>query len=274
VAFATRGDRRLHYEVEPAAEASAPAVVLIPGIGSGMRLFGTLPRRFARHGYRCVTFDPVGIAPSSPHASATYDFAAAADDLWAVLDAAGCAGAHLVGTSLGGKVALTAAAGAPQRARSLVLLASAMVVPPRARSIYRFFATVAEKLDGDDFGTVIAPFLLGSTFHASKPQLVADIVRAVRPDPEVRRLMRAQAIALQDFAGPALAPQFVGPVLCVAGQEDTLTLPVEVRATAALWPSARYLEIEGAGHSLLLESPQTFAEVLRFVGAVDQRGPD
>ncbi len=271
--FATRGARRVHYAVEGALEGSPPTLILIPGIGSGMQLFGTLPRRFARQGFCCVTFDPIGVPPSSPQVGEGHDFTAAADDLWAVLDALSVHQAHLVGTSLGGKVGLAAAARAPTRARSLTMLASSALVPPRARRVYRFFETVASRLDGDDFGDVVAPFLFGSTFHAARPQLVADIVRAVPPTPEVRRLMVAQARSLQDFDGGALAPAWQGPTLCIAGGEDTLTLPAEVKATAALWQDSRYVEIEDAGHSLLLESPRAFDEVCAFVAAVDQRMP-
>ena len=260
----TRDRRRLHYE----AEGEGRTVVLIPGIGSGRKLFGTLPRRFARAGLRCVTFDPVGVPPSSPHEADDYDFAAAADDVWAVADAAGADQVDRVGTSLGGKVGLVAAARAPQRARSLVMLGSATAVGARAERVYRFFATVAEKLDPEDFGTVIAPFLFGSTFHAERPQLVDDIVRAIRPGPEVRRLMAAQARGLRAFDPAPWIALWRGPTLCLAGGEDTLTPPAEVRATATSLANARYVEIPDAGHSLLLESRRVFDEVLAFLGAL------
>ncbi len=259
--FAQPADRSIHYAVT----GEGPLVVLVPGIGSGMRLFGTLPKRFARHGMACATFDPVGIEPSSPLPGDAYDFAVAARDLVAVLDALGATAADLVGTSLGGKVALTTAARHPTRVRSLTMLASSAVISPRAKWVYRFFETVARQLDGDDFGTVVAPFLLGRSFHAARPQIVEDMVRAMRPTPTRRQLMVAQARALQEFAGEALAHAWRGPTLCVAGAEDTLTSIDEVRATAALFADARLLEVATAGHSLLLESAEVFDAVAEFV---------
>lgn len=259
--YAERAGRRIHYAVT----GSGPSVVLVPGIGSGMKLFGTLPKRFAREGMACATFDPVGVEPSSPLETETYDFAAAAADLIAVLDAAGIEAAHLVGTSLGGKVALAAAAQHHARVLSLTMLASSAVLSPRARWVYRFFETVAAKLDGDEFGTVVAPFLLGRTFHASRPQVVEDMVRAIRPTPMRRQLMVAQARALQTYRGEELARAWGGRTLCVAGGEDTLTAVAEVRATAALFAQARLLEVESAGHSLLLESAEVFDAVKAFV---------
>lgn len=259
-----RAGRSIRWDVE----GDGPTLLLIPGIGSGRKLFGTLPRRFARAGFRCVTFDPVGVPPSSPHGDDSgYDFAAAAEDVHAVLTASGSQRACIVGTSLGGKVGLVAAAQAPAACAGLVLLASAAVVPARAHRVYRYFETVANHVHDDDFGAAVAPFLFGSTFHAERPQLVDDIVRAMRPTPQARRLMVAQARGLHAFDGAVFARGWPGPTLCVAGGEDTLTPAAEVRATAALWPAAAYLEIEDAGHSLLLESGRVFAAVVQFAAA-------
>ncbi|HLQ38612.1 MAG TPA: hypothetical protein VK348_12465, partial [Planctomycetota bacterium] len=74
-----RGDRCIHY----VHAGDGPGLVLVPGIGSGARLFGTLPRRFARAGFSCVAIDPVGLPPSTALAG-PYAFADAAQDVLAV----------------------------------------------------------------------------------------------------------------------------------------------------------------------------------------------
>ena len=261
--IAIRGARTISFQVL----GEGPAVVLVPGLGAGSRLFGTLPRRFERAGLRCVTFDPVGIAPSSPHRG-NWSFEDAAGDVLAVLDAAEIESVVLVGTSLGGKLGLATAALAPSRVRGLAMLASSAVVTPRARSIYRFFELVATNLEGPQIAEVIAPFLFGATFHRERSELVADIMRTTNPDAAQREFMAAQARALPGFSGEAYARALRCPCLVVGGAEDTLTAPDEVRATAALLRDARLVMIENAGHSLLLESPQTFAETAAFVRSV------
>lgn len=253
--FAERRDRRVHYTVQGDGE----VVALIPGLGSGARLFGTLPRRFARAGFSCLTFDPVGFAPSSAHAG-DYDFDAAAADVIAVLDAAGVERCRLAGTSLGGKVALRVATLVPDRISRLVLLASSAIVTPRARRVYRFFEVALTQLDNEAFADVVAPFLFGAGFHARAATVVDDIVRAMRPDAATRAVMIAQARALQHFDGVGHARALRCPTLCLAGNEDTLTLPEEVRATADLIAGAEYRMID-AGHSLLLESSAAFDAV-------------
>jgi pimeloyl-ACP methyl ester carboxylesterase len=259
--FARRGSRRIAW----AEEGDGPPLVLLPGIGSGRRLFGTLPRRFARNGFRAIAYDPIGIPPSSEPFTDGFSFDTAAEDVWAVVDDAGLSRVSLVATSLGGKVALTMAAGRPDRVERLVLLASAAVVTPRARRVYKFFEIVAEQVPPDRFGEAMAPFLFGSSFLASRPSVVDDIIRATRPAPETRRLMAAQARALQSFDGVERARRVRCPTLCAAGAEDTLTTPAEVRATADLVHGARYLEFPRAGHSLFLEDAAVFEAVADFL---------
>lgn len=256
--FCEREGRRIHYTVT----GTGPGVVLVPGLGSGARLFGTLPRRFERAGFTCAAIDPVGLPPSS---TGEWSFAAAADDLLAV---ARCLPppVSLVGTSLGGKVALTAAAVAESPVHRLVMLCSAATASQRSRRVYRYFDLIAEHAPAW-LGELTAPFLFGATFHEQKSALVDDIVRATAPGPEAMALMRAQIRELATFDGSDLLRACQVKTLCLAGAEDTLTLPVEVAATAQRLREAEFAVIPGAGHSLLLESAQAFERVAAFLNA-------
>lgn len=263
----THQGRRISYSVTQAdtgEPASKAPVILIPGLGSGRRLFGTLHRRFAKMGHPCLVYDPVGIPPSDPH-SGVFDLTLAGQDVWALADAAGWDQVHLVGTSLGGKVALSAAHQAQERTHRLVLLASSVVESARAKSVYRYFAAIAEHLPGPSIGAATAPFLFGKSFHERRPQVVTDAARAVQPDAGVRALMVAQAECLQSYVGTELARAVDIPTLCVAGEEDTLTDAEDVAATAALFPQGQLLRSPHAGHSLLLEDPGVLERVLGFL---------
>ncbi len=254
-----RNDRRIHYTVT----GEGPGLLLVPGLGSGARLFGTLPRRFAREGFTCAAVDPVGLPPSGPLPGG-FSFAEAAADVLAVA-AMLPAPVALVGTSLGGKVALAAAATAATGAIGrLVLLCSAASASPRARRVYRYFELIAGRAP-DLLAELTAPFLFGATFHRQKPAVVDDIIRASAPTEDALRLMRSQCQALMTFDGEALARRCAVPTLCLAGAEDTLTPPDEVAATAALLPDATFRAIPGAGHSLLLESLAAGEQVLDFL---------
>jgi pimeloyl-ACP methyl ester carboxylesterase len=257
---AARGSRRIHFSCT----GDGPGVVLVPGLGSGARLFGTLPRRLARAGFTCAAVDPVGLPPSS-ELSGPFDFAAAAADLLAVA-AALPSPVALVGTSLGGKVALQAAASAvPGTVHRLVLLCSTATVTPRSLAVYRYFELLASEVDGRWLGELTAPFLFGDTFHRERPAVVADILRATRPSAAARAFMLAQARALPGYDGETMARACQVPCLCLAGTEDALALPSDVARTAAMLPAGTYREIPGAGHSLLLESAAAFDDVVAFL---------
>jgi 3-oxoadipate enol-lactonase len=257
-----RSGRTIHHT----RDGDGPGVVLVPGLGSGAKLFGTLPRRFARSGFTCAAIDPVGLAPSSALPGATYDFDEAARDVLAV--AATLPGpVALVGTSLGGKVALVAAASGAPGADALVMLCSSAFATARSRRVYRWFELVCSEVDGRWLGDLTAPFLFGETFHAQRPGVVDDIVRATKPSPESRVFMGAQARALQGFDGGAHCARVRCPTLCLAGAEDTLTLPSEVAATATAIPGAVHEVVAHAGHSLLLESARAFDAIAAFLRA-------
>ncbi len=245
-------------------EGEGPGVVLIPGLGAGARLFGTLPRRFARSGFTCTAIDPVGLPPGPPLPGGVYDFAEAAADVLAVA-ATLPPPVALVGTSLGGKVALTAAATGSPAAHRLVMLCSSALRTARSERVYHWFELLATVVDGRWLGEMTAPFLFGETFHRQKPSVVDDIVRATKPSPESRVFMQAQARALRTFDGAALCEQVRLPTLCLAGGEDTLTLPREVEATAARIPGAVHECFATAGHSLLLESAAAYDRVVAFL---------
>lgn len=247
-------------------EGDGPGILLIPGLGSGARLFGTLPRRFARAGFTCAALDPVGLPPGPPLPGGVFDFAAAAADALAVA-ALLPPPVALVGTSLGGKVALVAAATPSPAAHRLVMLCSSALRTPRSERIYRWFELLSTVVDGKWLGDLTAPFLFGETFQRERSAVVDDIVRATKPSPESRAFMQAQARALQTFDGEALCAQVRWPTLCLAGGEDTLTLPREVAATAARIAGSQHECFATAGHSLLLESAAAFDRVVAFLRA-------
>ncbi|MEE2887508.1 MAG: alpha/beta hydrolase [Planctomycetota bacterium] len=259
---AERGSRRIHFE----STGEGPAVILVPGLGAGSKLFGTLPRRFERAGFRCISFDPVGVPPSSAHQGA-YDLEEAGRDLLAVAENAGLDRFDLLGTSLGGKVALVTANLAPERIRRLVLLASSVVSTPRSRRIYRFFEILANRLQPAELAEAMAAFLFGRSFQQKRPRVVADLVGSMHLDAAARALMIAQTRCLQAFDGATIAAKVTCPTLCLAGGEDTLTGPDEIRASAEQIPNARFELVPKAGHSLLLEAAEVLSTTLDFLQA-------
>jgi len=113
----------------------------------------------------------------------------------------------------------------------------------------------------------MAPFLFGRSFQQKRPRVVADIVGSIQLDATARALMIAQTRCLQEFDGTTIAAKVTCPTLCVAGGEDTLTGPDEIRASAEQIPNARFELVPNAGHSLLLEAAEVLSTTLAFLQA-------
>jgi pyruvate dehydrogenase E2 component (dihydrolipoamide acetyltransferase) len=176
------------------------------------------------------------------------------------LDALGIDRVNLVGHSLGGAVVLAAAVAAPERVRSITLVAPAGFGPDIDAGYLRDFATVNARRP--------LQALLGRLFFDQKlvtRQLVEDVLRYKRLD-GVDAALTALLPTLLDGdrqaieAGPLLERASVDmPVVIVWGTEDRL-LPPPTQANAG--GPARVHLVENVGHMVHLEQPDA---VLRAV---------
>ena len=98
-------------------------VVFIHGALNDHSVWTLLARWYAHHGYRVLAVDQPGHGRSDGPPLPSVE--ALADWVLALLDAAGVAGAHLVGHSMGSLIALEAASRAPERVTGLVMVGTA-----------------------------------------------------------------------------------------------------------------------------------------------------
>lgn len=96
------------------------AVLLLHGLTGRGLIWSQVAEALQKHGFRALAPDLRGHGESG-WPRAPYDEEALVGDVLAVLDQAGAGQAHLVGHSLGGRVALCLAAHYPERVRSLTL---------------------------------------------------------------------------------------------------------------------------------------------------------
>ncbi len=71
----------------------------------------------------------------------------------------------------------------------------------------------------------------------------------------------ARALARFDYTGRG--SDFPKPVFVVAGEQDVLIHRDMAQATADAFPNARLKMLPGVGHSVMVEAPQTFLELVR-----------
>ncbi|ANY09640.1 alpha/beta fold hydrolase [Pseudonocardia sp. HH130630-07] len=237
-----------------------PLAVLVMGTGSPGRVWEVhqVPALTAA-GFRVVTFDNRGIAPSDECAAGfTVDDMTA--DVAALIEHLGAGPAAVVGTSLGARVATELALARPDLVSRVVAMGAHARLGPVQRALTAGRAALA------DAGTV-----LPAEYHAAvaaqqylSPATLRDD-RSARDwldvlafsSAEVRPGHRVQMQLALDLADRTDAYRAISvPLLVVAFADDRTTPPELGREVADAVPGAHYTEIADAGHYGYLERPQ------------------
>ncbi len=215
--------------------------------------------------FRAAAWDARGYGDSEDY-DGPLDFADYWRDIERVLDHLAAPRAHLVGLSMGGRIARDFALQRPGRVASLTLANSSPgfdALSPEAAQAY--LAARREPLLAGKAPRDIAPDL-ARRLIGSRPapgvfeELVASI-SALRKDSYLKSL---EASVTQDRAAPL--ERISVPALVITSNEDRLYPPALARAMARRIPGAELVEIEGAGHLSNIEQPGRFNEaVLAFL---------
>lgn len=195
----------------------------------------------------------------SAAADEPYFMADIAADLASLLDALGLEKAALAGHSLGGYVALAFAKAFPARINGLALVASQAAgdTPERKEGRYKMAADVIQK------GVQLVANAM--TDKLSPDQHVRDVVRPLIMKQSAAGVSGAlKAMAEREDMTTFIAG-FERPLFLIHGDADEL-IPIEkAREIATLLPTARLVEVAGAGHLPMMEQPLQTAETLKLL---------
>ena len=181
--------------------------------------------------------------------------------LRALCDALGLQRIHLVGASLGGRLAAEFAISYPQLLRTLVLVA------PAALTLPEFPQPDFSQLSHRDWPHYLMhdPVLV-RPFWPDDPDQEFLALRA-RENLTVGRLLADAAARAPDF-GRALE-RMTTPTLLIWGKHDRMMPAGNARAWQALIRNSTLTIIENAGHLLLDESAAARAAVAQFMSAAE-----
>ena len=243
-----------------------PALVLHGLFGSGTN-WRTIARRLGSR-LECHLVD-LRNHGRSPHARGMA-YPALAADVLAYLDGHGLDRAGLVGHSMGGKAAMTAALLAPRRVRWLVV---ADIVPARSPSDHR---PILEALRAMPIESLASRAAADTALARSVPGLGLRqflLQNLVFDATGTRWRIDLEAIAealpeLTDFPPTAPDAAYDGPTLFLRGERsEYLTAHHEPRIRA-LFPRASIATVADAGHWLHAEQPG--AVTARIAGFLDE----
>jgi len=175
------------------------------------------------------------------------------------MDAVGIDGAHLVGHSMGGAIAIRAALDAPSRVKSLALICPAGVGPEINRDYVHGFVSASSRRDLKP----VLELLFADKTLVSR-QMVENLLKYKRID-GVQEILRSLSQALVE--NPEAQARLLAarkalkvPAAVVWGREDRI-LPV-AQATA-LGARARVDVIDGAGHMVQMEAASRVNAILK-----------
>jgi 3-oxoadipate enol-lactonase len=240
--YLERGASRIYYETH----GEGTPLVLLHGVGGNHASWFHQVVAWRNHA-QVITFDARGFGNSTDVEQ--LGRAAFADDLEALLDHLQLERVALIAQSMGGGAAVTFTARSPERVRALVLADTLVGLDLPDDIAARMKDVAARTADLTQLQRVLGP-----TFTDAHPAY-AYLYTALASfnDTNVRTLRGEQpltSLATLDACGV--------PVLFVAGVEDVLFPPQEVRDIQRRMSRAGYLEIADAGHSAYFEAPHVF----------------
>ncbi len=252
--FAMRDGVRLYWKLDGAAD--RPPLVLLNSIGTDMALWdAALPHLLPA--FRLLRIDTRGHGASDA-TEGDSSMAMLADDVAAVMDAAGIATAAVAGVSLGGMIAMQLALDHPERVSALALVCTSAAMDPAAW-VARI-ETVRAQGTGAIAEMAVGRFL-SAPFAEQHPEIVDSLTRAIMAQSDAG--YAGAGAAIRDMALADRISAIAVPVLVVTGDADVST-PFDGhgdRLLAAL-PTAHHVELASA-HLPPIEAPAPLATALR-----------
>jgi 3-oxoadipate enol-lactonase len=228
-----------------------PAVVFANSLGTDLRLWDDVVARMADTGLRLIRFDKRGHGLSSCP-KPPYSMDGLVQDTSGLLDEIGIGSCVFVGLSIGGMIGQLLASRQPDRISGLVLsnTAAKMGTP-------EMWQDRVARIRSDGLDSIAGPVLerwFCEDFRGKAESLAWRHMLSRTPEDGYTGC--CEAIAGADLSQSTAELRL--PVLGIGGSDDLASPPDLVRATTALVPGSRYVEIEQAGHLPCVEQPDAF----------------
>ncbi|MGW4891328.1 alpha/beta fold hydrolase [Kitasatospora sp. NPDC004240] len=242
--------------------AGRPPVVLLHALTQDSSMWEPQRRALTRLGHRVLAPDQRGFG-RTPLGDGEPGIDLLADDVVRLLDGEGLDRAAVIGSSMGGYVAMAVLRRHPDRVRALGLLASRATADSPVHRAHRE-RTAAYCVDGRGRAELLArlvPALTGRTTRTTRPAVAARVRRTATASDPASLAWALRAIADRPCSLAVLREARV-PAVVIAGAEDDLVHPDEMHAVADALPHGHLVVIPDAGHLPSLETPEPVTESL------------
>jgi pimeloyl-ACP methyl ester carboxylesterase len=250
-------------------------VVLIHGLGAAKSSFFDCAALLAEAGHRVHAIDLPGFGGSSKPTTAPYTATWFAKIVCEVMDELDIASTHLVGNSMGGRVALEIGLRRPDRVRSIAALCPAVAFVKRdfhpiVRLLRPELGLLPHKLRrGMVEHKLWSMFCDPDALDPSVADVVVDEFQRIYGSAGARVAFYASARNIyldRPFGRGGFYPRLAElepPALFVWGSHDKLIPPGFRRHVAEALPGAEQIVLDGCGHVPQVERPEQTAGMLR-----------
>jgi len=255
---------------------AGPPLVCVHGYTSSADAFNGFARHF-RDRFHIIALDVRGHGESQWSPDGAYAYRDQAGDLAAFVDRLGLGQFILLGTSMGGIIAMTYAMEHGQRLRALVLND---IGPEVEQGSQRITAMVGGRPDAFlsleaamAYRREISPIVAARNV-ADQRELALGVLRRLpdgkwgwKMDPAYVRQRVERGAPVRPDLWPALA-SLACPALAVWGTDSDVLSEAQARRIVETLPKGELLPIRGVGHAPSLVEPASLAGLERFLGGV------
>tara|TARA_B100000029_G_scaffold422141_1_gene428718 strand:+ start:174 stop:989 length:816 start_codon:yes stop_codon:yes gene_type:complete len=231
-------------------------VFLLHGIGGNKRNWAENISAIAKN-HKVIAWDTRGYGASDDY-EGPFNFSDAARDLAKVLDFFGCDTAHLVGLSMGARIACWFYKAYPERVKSLVLCdtnfgSKGFSEDEKAEFVNSRTKPLIEGKNISDFSHLIAQSLIGNKQDQKALKKLIDSLNLLRKESYLKTvesfISRDNLEAFSEIAVPSLV---------LVGELDRLTPPEIAEKISWSIKDSRFRIVKGAGHLINIEQPEVF----------------
>lgn len=235
---------------------SGPLLLFMHGIGGNRSNWRAQLPAFAPH-FSCVAWDARGYGDSDDYEGALA-FDHFVDDVLRVLDHFQADRAHLLGLSMGGRIAMRTALLHPHRVATLTLVDThegfeAFTPAQRQAFVDSRRAPLLAGKEPADIAPAVARSLVGRKARPEHLQQLIDSISALHKDSYIKSLQATvDQVVLGDIS------KITAPAQFVVGADDSLTPVAMHRAMAAKMGGAPVSVVADAGHLSNIENATDF----------------
>lgn len=251
----------------------APPLVCVHGYTGSAQAFNA-PARHLRERFHVIAPDVRGHGESAWAPDGAYQYRDQAADLAAIADQLGFERFSLIGTSMGGIIAMTFAGAHPERLTRLVINDIGPDPEPGSQRITQMVGSRPDEFetleDAMAYRRQVSPIVAGRSLE-DQEELARGVLRR-RDDGCWVWKMDPQYIQQRVTKGPPVRPalwpvlqSLACPTLVVWGEDSDVLSASQARRMAATLPKGQLVAVPGVGHAPTLVEPIVLAAFDRFL---------